>query len=101
MRYRKFREILVIPNLQRLTSVVFIRCLTACHSAIFLQSLLLLTYRDHFLNIARLIQSSAVKTSGETAPGDPACGNCESTLYSCCTLHGGQQNRTEHLYLPE
>ena len=47
----KFREILVIPNLQRLTSVVFIRYLTACHSAMFLQSL---TYRDHFLNIARL-----------------------------------------------
>ena len=40
--FRKFREILVIPNLQRLTSVVFIRYLTACHSAMFLQSLLLL-----------------------------------------------------------
>jgi len=34
---RKFREILVI-----LTSVVFIRYLTACHSAMFVQSLLLL-----------------------------------------------------------
>jgi len=34
---RKFREILAIPNLQRLTSVVFIRYLTACHSAMFLQ----------------------------------------------------------------
>ena len=52
--FRKFREILVIPNLQRLTSVVFIRYLTACHSAMFLQLLLLLTYHDHFLNIARL-----------------------------------------------
>jgi len=33
---------------------MFIRYLTACYSAMFLQSLLILTYRDHFLNIARL-----------------------------------------------
>jgi len=47
---RKFLELLVISNLQRLTLVVFIRYVTA----MFLQSLLLLTYRDHFLNIAYL-----------------------------------------------
>jgi len=58
------QEILVIPNLQRLTSVVFIHYLTACHSAMFLLSLLLLTYRDDFLNTARQSShSSAVKTS--------------------------------------
>jgi len=57
---RKFRERLVIPNLQRLTSVVFIRYLTARHSAVFLQSLLLLTYLDSNLVCAALVQKGII-----------------------------------------
>ena len=56
---RKFREILVIPNLQQLTSVVFIRYLTACHSGIFCNHRRW-TYLDSKLVCAALVQNGII-----------------------------------------
>jgi len=69
---RKFREILVISNLQRLTSVVFIRYITACHSAMFLQSLHLLTYLDSKLVCAAQVENGIIVSA------------CKIIVPSCC-----------------